>query len=119
MERKEKLRLKRHKTLRLRLSGTSETPRLAIHRSLKNISAQVIDDVNNKTLFSMSTHDKELKTKIKSGGNIKSAGIFGEEFAKRAKAKGISKIVFDRAGYLYHGRVKEFAENLRKGGLVF
>lgn len=98
---------------------SSDRPRLVINRSLRNISAQVVDDTKNVTLFSLSTHDKEIKTKFPSAGNLKAAQFFGEVFARRAKEKGLNKVVFDRAGYLYHGRVKAFAEALRKGGLVF
>lgn len=114
---KDALRLKRHHRIRLSIIGTSQRPRLAIHRSLKNLQAQVIDDIQNKTLFSLSTLDKEIKQKIAYGGNVKAAAIFGEVFARRAKEKGIDKVVFDRAGYLYHGRVKTFVESLRKCGL--
>jgi len=116
---KELSRLKRHRRIRMRLSGDSARPRLVIHRSLSNISAQLVDDTQNKVIFSLSTYDKALKTKFPSAGNIKSAENFGEIFAKEAKQKGINKIVFDRAGYLYHGRVKAFADALRKGGLEF
>lgn len=116
---KELQRIKRHKKIRLRLSGTVQVPRLVVHRSLKNICAQLIDDMENKTLFSMSTLDKTIKNTVPYAGNIKAARIFGEEFVKKAKEKGITQVVFDRAGYLYHGRVKTFAEALRKGGLIF
>jgi large subunit ribosomal protein L18 len=116
---KELLRLRRHRSLRVHISGTSEKPRLAVHRSLKNICAQIIDDTKNATLFSLSTTDKEIKQKISYAGNIKAAGLFGEIFASKTKEKGITKVVFDRAGYLYHGRIKAFAEAARKGGLVF
>lgn len=92
-------------------------PRLMLHRSLKNLSAQVIDDAQNKMLFSLSTLDKEVKQRFPSSGNLKAAEFFGEVFARRVKEKGITKIIFDRAGYLYHGRVKAFADALRKGGL--
>ncbi len=116
---KEILRLKRHRRIRLRMNGNPDRPRLIVKRSLNNFSAQVIDDNNNKTLFSISGLDKEVKQKIASRGNVKAAQFLGEIFSKRLKEKGISKIVFDRAGYLYHGRVKAFAEALRKGGLEF
>ncbi len=116
---RELLRLKRHKTIRLRMQGTEERPRLVVHRSLKNLSAQVIDDTKNKTIFSLSTLDKEIKQKIPHGGNIKAAEFLGEVFSRRAKEKGIIRIIFDRAGYLYHGRIKVFADSLRKGGLEF
>ena len=119
MNKKKLLRLKRHRRIRMRVCGTSERPRLVIHRSLKNISAQVVDDTLNKTLFSFSTTDKDVKKKTGLKVNVKAAGIFGEFFAVKAKEKGIVKIVFDRAGSLYHGRVKAFAEALRKGGLEF
>jgi large subunit ribosomal protein L18 len=113
------LRLKRHKRIKLLMRTSSARPRLVINRSLRNLSAQVVDDARNIVLFSLSTHDKEVKTKFPSAGNIKAADFFGEVFARRAKEKGLKTIVFDRAGYLYHGRVKAFAEALRKGGLVF
>ena len=118
-DKKETLRLKRHRRIRIGLRGTNKKPRLALHRSLKNLYAQVIDDTADKTLFSLSTLDKEVKEKFPYAGNIKAAQFFGEIFARRAKEKGITKIVFDRGGYLYHGRVKVFAEALRKGGLEF
>lgn len=119
MRKKEELRLKRHKRIKMRMSGTPEKPRLVVHRSLKNISAQVLDDTTSKVLFSLSTKDKALKQQFSSAGNLKSSVLFGEIFAKTAKEKGISKVIFDRAGYLYHGRVKSFAEALRKGGMEF
>jgi len=114
---KELLRLKRHKRLRMRVEGSRERPRLAVHRSLNHLYAQVIDDGSAQTLFSLSTRDKEIKVKFPSAGNIKAAGFFGEVFAKKAKEKGLTKFVFDRAGYRYQGRVKAFTEGLRKGGL--
>ncbi len=116
---KETQRIKRHKKSRLRLSGTGQVPRLVVHRSLKNMCAQLIDDTENKTLCSMSTLDKTIKNAAPYAGNTKAAQIFGEEFVKKAKEKGITEVIFDRAGYLYHGRIKTFAEALRKGGLIF
>ncbi len=116
---KELVRKKRHVRIRQRVQGTAERPRLVIRRSLCNLYAQVIDDTANKTLFALSTTDKDVKAKIPTGGNIKAAELMGQVFAIRAKEKGISQIVFDRAGYLYHGRVKSFADALRKGGLEF
>lgn len=116
---KEESRLKRRRRIKLKMYGTLKVPRLLLHRSLKNLSAQVIDDAQNKTLFSLSTLDKEVRQKFHSSGNIKAAEFFGEVFARRTKEKGITKIIFDRAGYLYHGRVKAFAGALRKGGLEF
>ena len=116
---KETLRIKRHRHIRVRLSGTAQRPRLAVHRSINNMTAQAVDDTSNKTLFSLSTLDKEIKQKFSRGGNLKAAEFFGEVFARRLKEKGVSKVVFDRAGYLYHGRVKAFAESARKAGLEF
>lgn len=113
------LRLKRHRSIRMHLSGSLVRPRLVVRRSLNHIHAQIIDDTDNKVLLSVSTQDKEIKSKFPSAGNIKAATFFGEIFAVRAKQKGITAIVFDRAGYLYHGRVKAFADALRKGGLIF
>ncbi|HOW42971.1 MAG TPA: 50S ribosomal protein L18 [Candidatus Omnitrophota bacterium] len=117
--RKEFLRIKRQKHIRKTLFGTAEKPRLAVHRSLNNLSAQLIDDIKNVTIMSLSTLDKEIKKQFASGGNLKVAAHFGEVFARKAKDKGVTKIVFDRAGYLYHGRIKAFADSLRKGGLQF
>ncbi len=99
--------------------GTTDKPRLVVHRGLNSFSAQVIDDTKSSTVFSFSTMDKEFRQNGRVGGNVKAAGLFGEVFAKKAREKGITKIIFDRAGYLYHGRVKAFAEALRKGGLEF
>jgi large subunit ribosomal protein L18 len=119
MRKKEEARLKRHRSIKLRMLGTDDLPRLVIRRSLKNLTAQLVDDINHKTLFSLATLDKEVKGQFPNAGNIKAAQAFGEVFARKAKEKGIARIIFDRAGYLYHGRVKAFAEALRKGGLEF
>jgi len=116
---KVKGRERRHKLIRRKVMGTGDKPRLCIFRSNKNIDAQLIDDLEGKTLFSLSTNGRDLKKKIAYGGNVKAAGALGEEFARCAKEKGFSKIVFDRAGYLYHGRIKAFAEACRKNGLIF
>jgi large subunit ribosomal protein L18 len=118
-DKKTLLRVKRHSRIRMRISGTAERPRLVIRRSLKNFHAQIVDDTQNKILLSLSTIDKEIKAKCNSAGNVKASECLGQVLAKRAIEKGINTIVFDRAGYLYHGRVKAFAENLRKGGLQF
>lgn len=118
-DKKELLRLKRRRRIRLNMSGTEQRPRLVVHRSLKNLYAQIIDDTKNNPLFSLSTLDKEIKQKFSYAGNVKAAEFFGEVFVRKAKEKGITKIVFDRAGYLYHGRVRAFAETLRKGGMEF
>lgn len=116
---KEISRLKRHTRLRLKMNSSADRPRLVVRRSLNNLSAQIVDDTNNTTMFSISSMDKEVKEKFPSGGNIKAAVGLGEICVKKLKEKGINKIIFDRAGYLYHGRVKAFAESLRKGGLEF
>ena len=111
-------RLKRHKRIRKKIAGTKERPRLSVYRSLKNIYAQLIDDENNTTLLTCSTQQKELKEKVKAN-NINAAALLGELVAKGAKDKGIESVVFDRGGYLYHGRIKAVAEAARKGGLKF
>ena len=109
-------RLKRHKRVRAKISGTPEMPRLNVFRSEANIDAQVIDDVNGVTLASASSLDKAIEGY---GGNIAAATAVGKLVAERAKAKGIETVVFDRGGYLYHGRVKALAEGAREGGLKF
>ena len=109
-------RLKRHKRVRAKISGTPEMPRLNVFRSEANIYAQVIDDVNGVTLVSASSLDKAIEGY---GGNIAAATAVGKLVAERAKAKGIETVVFDRGGYLYHGRVKALAEGAREGGLKF
>jgi large subunit ribosomal protein L18 len=119
MNKKKILRNKRHRRLKLRMYGEAEKPRLVIHRSLKHLSVQVMDDSREKILLAMTTLDKEVKDKFPAAGNIKAAEFFGQVFARRVKEKGITRIIFDRAGYLYHGRVKAFADALRKGGLEF
>ena len=112
-------RIARHERIRGKVSGNTERPRLVVYRSLKNFYVQVVDDLKHKTLFSLSTQDKSFKEKFPYGGNVKAAQFLGEVFAKKVIEKGIKKIIFDRAGYAYHGRVKAFGESLRKGGLEF
>ncbi len=112
-------RIKRHKRVRKNISGSSERPRLCIFRSLKHIYAQVIDDKEGITLVSLSTLNPEIKRKEKYQGNIKAAKILGSLLAKKLEEKGIKKVVFDRGGYLYHGRVKAVAESARKGKIIF
>ena len=90
-----------------------------MHRSLSNLYGQIIDDTSNRTLFSLSTRDKEIKAKFSYSGNVKAATFLGEVFARRAKEKGITKVIFDRGGYLYHGRIRAFADALRKAGMDF
>ena len=111
------LRLERHKRVRAKVSGTKDIPRLNVFRSAKNISVQIIDDEKGVTLVSASSTDKDLK--ITNGGNIEAAKIVGAEVAKRAKKAKITKVVFDRGGYLYHGRVQALAEAARENGLEF
>ncbi|OLA94759.1 MAG: 50S ribosomal protein L18 [Candidatus Melainabacteria bacterium LEY3_CP_29_8] len=118
VNRKEQTR-KRHARVRVKISGTPECPRLAVYRSLKHISVQIIDDVNHITLVSASSNDKELKQQLKHGGNVEAAKVVGEAIAKRALAKDIKDVVFDRGGFLYHGRVAALAEAAREGGLNF
>ena len=109
-------RLKRHKRVRSKVSGTPERPRLNVFRSEKNIYAQLIDDVNGVTLCSASSVEKDFGI---SGGNKEGARLVGKTIAERAVAKGIEAVVFDRGGYVYHGRVMELAEGAREGGLKF
>ena len=112
-------RLARQARVRKKISGTPERPRLNVFRSSKNIYAQVIDDVNGNTLVSASSLDQELKGKFNSGSNKEAAKLVGGLLAQRALEKGIDNVVFDRAGYLYHGRVKELADGAREAGLKF
>ena len=109
-------RLKRHVRVRAKISGTAERPRLCVYRSNANISAQIIDDVKGVTLASASTLEKDFEG---IGSNKAAAKKIGATIAERAKAKGITEVVFDRGGYLYHGRVSELAEGAREGGLKF
>lgn len=111
-----KARLKRHARVRSKVSGTPECPRLDVFRSAKHIYVQVIDDVSGVTLASASTVEKDFGAY---GGNKEAAKKVGEMIAKRALEKGIENVVFDRGGYIYHGRVKELAEGAREGGLKF
>ena len=108
-----------HDRVRQRVEGTSERPRLAVYRSLGHIYAQVIDDISGKTLVSASSLDGETKKNLKGGGNIAAAKVIGKAVAERAKAKGVVKVVFDRGGYKYHGRVKALADAAREAGLQF
>ena len=109
-------RIKRHNRVRGKISGTAERPRLSVFRSENNIYAQIIDDVAGSTLAAASTVEKAFEG---NGGNAAAAKVIGEMIAKRALAKGIENVVFDRGGYIYHGRVKALAEGAREGGLKF
>ncbi|MCM8790114.1 MAG: 50S ribosomal protein L18 [Candidatus Omnitrophica bacterium] len=113
-------RQRRHKIIRQKVVGTSERPRLSVRRSLNHIYAQVIDDATGKTLVSLSTLSPDVREKVKKdSGNVKGASILGGALAEACKRSGVTKVVFDRSGYLYHGRVKALAEAARKGGLQF
>ena len=109
-------RLKRHARVRAKISGTTERPRLCVYRSNANISAQIIDDTKGITLVSASTLEKAFEG---NGGNIEAAKKIGALIAERANEKGITEVVFDRGGYLYHGRVSALADGAREGGLKF
>ncbi|MGA8223813.1 MAG: 50S ribosomal protein L18 [Candidatus Acidiferrales bacterium] len=108
-----------HVRMRKRIAGTAERPRLAVHRSTKHIRAQVIDDQTARTIVSASSLDKEVRKLIKGGGNIAASKVVGKAIAERARAKGVDKVVFDRGGYQYHGRVQALAEAAREAGLKF
>jgi large subunit ribosomal protein L18 len=114
-----KARKRRHLRVRKKLFGTPTRPRLNVFRSSKHIYAQLIDDTKGVTLVSASTVDPELKDKVEYGGNVEAAAKVGELVAKRALAKGYKQVVFDRGGYLYHGRVQALAEAAREAGLEF
>ena len=105
--------------MRTRVSGTPERPRLCVYRSLGHIYGQVIDDRSGRTIVSASSVDKETKKGLKGGGNIASAKAVGKIIADRAKAAGVTKVVFDRGGYKYHGRVRALADAAREAGLQF
>ena len=112
---RDQLRIRRHIRVRNKVSGTPERPRLSVYRSNGNIYAQIIDDVAGHTLVSTSS----LKLKLENGGNIEAAEKVGAELAKLALEKDIKSVVFDRGGYLYHGRVKALADSAREAGLEF
>ncbi len=114
-------RIIRHYRSRKKVVGTPERPRLCLSPSLNHFQAQVINDFDQKTVFGLSTSSEEFKKKsgLKSTGNVKAAEAFGKFFAEKAKASGVDKVVLDRSGYLYHGRVKAFAEAARAQGLSF
>lgn len=112
-------RVVRHERVRKHLQGTPERPRLCVYRSNKNIFVQLIDDVNGVTLAAASSLDKELKGEVGYGGNKEAAKKVGEAIAKRALDKGFETVVFDRGGFIYHGRIKELADGAREAGLKF
>ena len=112
-------RLVRHKRVRRKISGTASRPRLCVYRSLSQIYAQIIDDESQKTLVSASTLEKEIASKCEGKTKSEAAKIVGEDLAKKALAKGIKDVVFDRGGFLFHGRVQALAEAAREAGLNF
>lgn len=118
-EDKNKARLKRHLRVRKKIQGTTERPRLNVFRSSKHIYAQLIDDVKGVTIVSGSTLDKELSANIGNGGSVEAAAKVGQLVAERAKEKGYAVVVFDRGGYLYHGRIQALADAAREAGLEF
>lgn len=105
--------------MRKRVAGTSDRPRLCVHRTTRHIRAQVIDDLTGRTIVAASSLDKEVREVIKGGGNVAASKVVGKIIAERAKAKGVEKVVFDRGGYQYHGRVQALADSAREAGLQF
>lgn len=112
-------RQRRAKRVRKKIFGTSERPRLSVNRSLKNVYVQIIDDIKSSTICGISSGGPELKGQKIQGGKIEVSKAVGKLIAEKAKEKGINEVVFDRAGYLYHGRIKAVAEGAREGGLKF
>jgi len=108
-----------HRRIREKVTGKANRPRLCVYRSLKYTYVQIVDDAEGKTLVAASTAEKELKGALKKTGNIQASKLVGKVIAERAKAKGIESVVFDRGGYLYHGRIKAIAEAARESGLKF
>lgn len=116
---KEQQRIFRHHRIRKKVVGISERPRLCVHKSLNNFQAQIIDDISGKVLLGKSTLAKDIRSKVKTGGNVQAAEILGKIFADEVIRRGIKSVCFDRSGYLYHGRIKAFADAARKAGLEF
>ena len=112
-------RLQRHKRVRRKVFGTPQRPRLCVFRSSNNINSQIIDDTNRVTLVAASSLDEAVKGAVNHTGNKEAAKMVGEMVAKKAVEKGITEVVFDRGGYIYHGRIKELAEGAREAGLKF
>jgi large subunit ribosomal protein L18 len=113
-------RERRHKIIRKKIVGTNERPRLSVYRSLDHIYAQIINDVDSKTILSLSTLSPDVRDMVKKdSGNVKGAVALGTAIAEACKKNGVMKVVFDRSGYLYHGRIKALADAARKGGLQF
>lgn len=116
---RESARAVRHRRIRVAVRGTAARPRLAVFRSHKHIYAQLVDDESGCTLAAASSLSPEFKTRLTAGGNVPAAQVVGEIVAQKARARGIERVVFDRGGHRYHGRVKALAEAARRGGLVF
>lgn len=116
---REEHRRRIHVRTRQRITGTTERPRLCVHRSSKHVRAQIVDDHSGSTIVSASSLDKEVRKLIKGGGNIAASKVVGKAIAERARAKGVERVVFDRGGYQYHGRVQALAEAAREAGLQF
>ena len=118
-ESRSKVRIKKHKRLRNRFSGTAERPRLAVFRSNNHMYAQIIDDTVGNTLVAASTLEKDVQAKLEKTNNVEAAAYLGEVIAKKALDKGIKEVVFDRGGFIYQGKVKALAEAAREAGLEF
>jgi len=116
---REDKRLRRHRRVRGKVHGTEQRPRLVVHRSLNHLEAQVIDDVAGKTIVGLSTNAAELRARRAELSKSDASRELGKALAEKARAAGVAQVVFDRGGYLYHGRVKAFAEGAREGGLEF
>jgi large subunit ribosomal protein L18 len=116
---REDKRLRRHRRVRGKVHGTEQRPRLVVHRSINHLEGQVIDDVAGRTIVGLSTNAPDLRAKRGEQNKTDASRELGKALAEKAKAAGVDKVVFDRGGYLYHGRVKAFAEGAREGGLDF
>lgn len=118
-ETRNEARIRRHARVRQKIAGTSDVPRLSVFRSLKHIYAQIIDDQVGHTLVSASTLDEDVRAQIDGLSKLEQAKLVGKRVAEKALSKGVTRVVFDRGGYAYHGRVKALADASREGGLVF
>lgn len=116
---REQRRARRHRRVRAKVHGTAERPRLVVHRSINHVEGQVVDDVSGRTLVGLSTLDAALREKRGEMNKTESSHAAGKALAEKAREMGVTKVVFDRGGYVYHGRVKAFAEGAREGGLDF
>lgn len=116
---KDEARRRIHRRSRARVRGGAHAPRVNVYRSLNHIYVQIVDDAQGRTLVAASSKDKEVRKTLKSGGNVAAAKVVGKVLAERAKTAGITRVVFDRGGYAYHGRVKALADAAREGGLKF